>query len=525
MLKVIKNNEQWVYGLNEEQEETLKEYLTFNNPAYNKALRFSGYSYTNIPPYLTYYEKVKNEKKFKCPLGVNISEVLETDDISFFERRKQVDVKYPKFLLELRADQEKAEKEYLDTIKKEYPQNIIQLPTGKGKSILALHIASILKQKTLILVHKDDLVVGWKKDIELCFGKNIKCGLIKAKKREVGEQITIATVQTLGRMSEEELKSYVNQFGFVVQDEVHHLGLNIFNIINKFNSKYKLGLSATPKRNDGLNFVFDIFLGGICYKHIIRENDEDINNVEVEFIKSPFKYRPFLLDKTIYNYYTCDDDIIPKNPCFLDEMEYDKRPRISYLSVDDLAVRNSRTKIRVCKKIIEEYKKGLSLIVLFTQKEHLEIYKKYLIKLNVPENQILMFYGDSTLSSEEIMRKAENKESLITLATYAKATEGTNVKAWEVEFLVSSINNQKNVEQVTGRIRRRKEGKINPVKVYDIVYSDCYSLSRHEDTRLFTYKKLGYKILNANSKKLSGKFNKNDCEDKVKVNIFSRGYN
>ena len=36
-------------------------------------------------------------------------------------------------------------------------------------------------------------------------------------------------------------------------------------------------------------------------------------------------------------------------------------------------------------------------------------------------------------------------EVLVTLGTLAKATEGTNVKAWEVLFLVSSINNEKNV--------------------------------------------------------------------------------
>jgi hypothetical protein len=107
------------------------------------------------------------------------------------------------------------------------------------------------------------------------------------------------------------------------------------------------------------------------------------------------------------------------------------------------------------------------------------------------------------------MKKAENKEVLVTLATYAKATEGTNVKSWEVEFLVSSLNNEKNVEQATGRIRRRKEGKLNPVLVYDVRYNKCYSLRSHYSTRQKTYTRLKYII---------------QSDNKGSKSMFTRGY-
>ena len=123
----------------------------------------------------------------------------------------------------------------------------------------------------------------------------------------------------------------------------------------------------------------------------------------------------------------------------------------------------------------------------------------------------MCYYGDSKEKSEEMMRKAEDKEVLVTLATYAKATEGTNVKSWEVEFLVSSINNKKNVEQATGRIRRVKEGKLNPVIVYDNRYKDCYSLRSHYNTRESVYDKLRYKVKDPNKRSKSN-------------GVFSRGY-
>ena len=163
--------------------------------------------------------------------------------------------------------------------------------------------------------------------------------------------------------------------------------------------------------------------------------------------------------------------------------------------------------ILVCKKIMEEYRAGHSIIALFTQKEHINSYYRHLCRY-IPKDQIMLYYGDSKEKSENMMTKAENKEVLVTLATYAKATEGTNVKSWEVEFLVSSSNNSKNVEQATGRIRRRKEGKLNPVKVYDINYADCYSLSGHLSTRLSTYRRLKYTVTGIKEKKSRGMFSR-----------------
>ena len=509
-MKIIVSNNQEIYGLSQSQRALLKDALTFDNPAYKNAKRYGRSRYISIPPYLMYYGEKSvrayegvRKKVMTVPSGVKVSEILNLPFIDIEDNRNEHEVKFPKFRLELRDAQKEAEKAYLSN----EDSNIVQLPTGKGKSILALHIAQTLGQKTLVLVHKDDLVVGWKKDIKLCFG-DIDVGLIKAKSRKVGKQITIATVQTLNRMSAEELETYTQQFGLVVQDECHHIGLNIFNVIDKFNSRYKLGLSATPKRSDGLDFVFDIFLGGLCYKYEADESDEDISQVEVKVIDSPFKYKPFSVNGQVFNYYDFNPKELPDKIQFVEEMPYEQRPRIPYLTIDNEAVLNELTGTKVCSKIIEEYKKGHSILALFTQKEHINAYYQYLCGF-IPEDKIMLYYGDSKESSASMMKKAEDKEVLVTLATYAKATEGTNVKSWEVLFLVSSLNNKKNVEQATGRIRRKKDGKLNPVIVYDVRYNNCYSLRSHYATRLSAYNKLKYKVADKGNKS----------------NMFTRGYN
>lgn len=201
-----------LFNLTVEQKTQVKEELTLDNPQYFKALKYSRYSNIKIPKYLRYY--TDNRAYIEVPRGYEVPfESDEEIDYTFTN-----DVEYPTFKLELRETQKEAFNHYVQDTSK----GIIILPTGKGKSILGCYIASQLKQKTLIVVHKDDLVSGWKADAKLCFGEEIETGLIKASKRKIGEQITIATIQTLNRLSEEDLMLLTETFGLVIVDEMHH---------------------------------------------------------------------------------------------------------------------------------------------------------------------------------------------------------------------------------------------------------------------------------------------------------------
>lgn len=486
MIVIKKCDGQMLYNVNIADQEKIENALTFNNPKYTQAKRYSRSGYTSVPKYITFYHRYKDH--IKVPIGINIPELLEREcDIK--DLRSDVIVKYPPFKMTLREDQETAKQSYMSEQTKEYPKSLIHLPTGKGKTVLALNIAYELKQRTLILVHKDDLVVGWKKDIEDAFGGKVGVGLIKAQSRTIGKHFTIATVQTISKMSKDELEGYVNQFGLVIQDECHHIGLNMFNIIDQFNSKYKLGLSATPVRKDGLSFTFDLFLGGMCYVHKYTQEDDDIMSVKVEKRNTKAMFVPFVYEGAIYNVADFSKEELPTDLVLLKDLPYEDRPKITYAEIDNSVVLSTIYKIQVCKDVLTHYKKGNSCLLLFQYKDQIRSYYSYL-KRYIPSDKILLYYGDSKEKVNDMIEKAESKECLVTLATFAKATEGTNVKAWEVEFLVSSINNEKNVEQAVGRIRRKKKGKIDPVILYDYRSPDVYTFGSHGLTRDKTYRKL-----------------------------------
>lgn len=164
---VEKSNEQIIHDLSDDDKRLLKTSLTYDNPKYKAAKTFGRSMYISIPPYLTYYseEKLSNsEKVLKIPISYDLRKFFQNEFLPIRDNRIENFVSYPPFRLELREDQQYASTCYLNELEtSEYPKSIVQLPTGKGKTILALYLAQKLGQKTLVLVHKDDLVVGWKK--------------------------------------------------------------------------------------------------------------------------------------------------------------------------------------------------------------------------------------------------------------------------------------------------------------------------------------------------------------------------
>ena len=507
-------------GLDEKDVEIIEQDLTFSNPQYAKVKKYSRWNTTSVPKFLEYF-KIYEEDCEMCaevPIGYDIHNLYsKVGQIADYRRFNEVK-KFPEFVLTLRDTQKKALENYLDLNVSDFslPHGSVQLPTGKGKTILGLAISKRLSCRTLIIVHKDDLVTGWKKDIEKAFGGKADVGLIKAKSRKIGEHFTIATIQTLNRLTENELDVLYDSFGLVIQDEMHHCPSTSFQLGNNFNCRFRLGLTATPERTDGLEHIMKLFYGDFCYVYEVKEDDEDILQVKVikrnlltyfnpvvTKVGDVFRVKRKLEDPINF---VRDNSKLKSNECRISDIPYAKRPDILYSSIEYLSAIQYDTMSVVTKDIISEYEQGHSCIAFFSQKEEVEKYRDFLVLNGVNESDIGLYYGNNK-DCDSIIDKAENNRKFITLATYSKATEGTNVKQWEVGFLVSSINNGKNVEQAVGRIRRTKPDgeKLETAKLYDYRYNNVYQLSRHGDTRNLRYKKLKFDVGHNTSKSLFSK--------------------
>jgi superfamily II DNA or RNA helicase len=140
------------------------------------------------------------------------------------------------------------------------------LPTGSGKTKTALGAIARLRTPTLILVGARDLADQWRGQVRETLG--VEPGLVAGGSKTV-KPVTIGMVQSLARMPVEERGALFKQFGFLIIDEVHHAPSVLYrDIVNHCPAKYRLGLTATPDREDGLSPLLELFVGqvlsGVC---------------------------------------------------------------------------------------------------------------------------------------------------------------------------------------------------------------------------------------------------------------------
>lgn len=495
-------------NLSVEQKEELKENLTYDNPAYVNAVRFSPYSRVAIDPELLYYQE--RGRKFLAPVGVNFN-ALGVEKV--IDNRTLATLKdLPPFLLTLRETQRDAVQHFLhynNSSRGQRQRGMIQMPTGKGKSIVGIFLARRLKQRTLVIVHKNDLLRGWQKDIDLSFGGKVKCGVVGGGKRAVGDFITVATVQTLNRLSNEEMDALKDHFGLVIVDEAHHCPSASYDLLNQFSARYKLGLTATPERKDGLTHLMFDYLGDFCYKYKapVGEYDEDILPVHV-YVRQPSTFfdpvckmvkrgnrKTYIIESekmiTAGEKYELAEDEVRMSSL----SRRDKPKSLQYAEMENYVIGSKKFTHMAIDDIKRGAESGKSCIVFFKQKSHCRMYYNKLVRAGVPEDKIQIYNGDCTKKElEECLVRAESREALITLTTYSKSTEGTNVKAWEVAFLVGSVNDGKNVEQAVGRVRRTAPNKADIATVFDYRLKNVPMFAHHFFTRVRRYQKLGFKI-------------------------------
>lgn len=140
---------------------------------------------------------------------------------------------------------------------------MLSLATGRGKTFCALWLMAQLKQTTLVLCHKSVLMDQWCEEITKWM-PGVGVGRVQASKRDFQADVVVATIQTMLNLDTTQVP---DRFGFVIVDEVHHIGAAQFNkVFRVCNAKIALGLSATPFRSDGLTNVIQNQIGPIVYR-------------------------------------------------------------------------------------------------------------------------------------------------------------------------------------------------------------------------------------------------------------------
>ncbi|XVH31595.1 DEAD/DEAH box helicase [Haloferacaceae archaeon DSL9] len=122
-------------------------------------------------------------------------------------------------------------------------------PPGSGKTIAAIGTIAAVGGETLILVPSRELAVQWREELRAHTTlTDDRIGEYHGGAKQV-RPVTIATYQTAGMDRHRRLFDD-RRWGLIVYDEVHHIPSRIFRRSADLQAQHRLGLSATPVRED-----------------------------------------------------------------------------------------------------------------------------------------------------------------------------------------------------------------------------------------------------------------------------------
>ena len=361
----------------------------------------------------------------------------------------------------------------------EHDNGILAATTSFGKTVVGAYMIAQRKTNTLILVHNTEIQKNWIEDLNKFLDVNAelpeyktKTGRIKKRKNIIGKLhaghnsmtgiIDVAIFSSLGKG--EEINPMLEQYGMVIMDECHHgAAQTVEDIVGSAKAKYVYGLTATPKREDGLEKKVFMQFGPIRFRYTAKERAEKQG-----------------IDHFVY-------------------------PRFTRLvSTSNLKVTEANRAVIECESrneqiisdVVNCIQNGRTPLVLTKYKEHAELLYQRL--QGKADHVYLLQGGGSRKAKDEMriqMRAVPDAESIVLVAIDKYIGEGFNFPRLDTMMLTMPAAAEGNIEQFAGRLHRDYDTKTEVI-IYDYVDSHIRVLEKMYHKRLRTYKKIGYEICN-----------------------------
>ena len=144
-------------------------------------------------------------------------------------------------------------------------RGLIVLPTGAGKTEVALLAIDAVRRETLVVAPTLDLVAQWHRLLRDRFRRAV--GIIGGGDHVV-EPITVSTYDSAFL----HMSHLGARFGMVVFDECHHLPGEMYSLAAQHClAPYRLGLTATPERADGRHDALATLVGPTVFRRRVAD--------------------------------------------------------------------------------------------------------------------------------------------------------------------------------------------------------------------------------------------------------------
>lgn len=172
----------------------------------------------------------------------------------------------------------------IDKLRKEGKEKSLLISaTGTGKTYLAaFDVKNFDPKKILFVVHRRNIAEKALQTFKSIFNASKTFAIYSGNDINSTADFIFSTVQTISK--DNHLNKFEkNHFDYIIVDETHRIGASSYQkIIDYFNPKFLLGMTATPERTDGYD-IFKLFDYNIAYE--IR-----LHHALKEDMLSPFHY-------------------------------------------------------------------------------------------------------------------------------------------------------------------------------------------------------------------------------------------
>jgi superfamily II DNA or RNA helicase len=349
-------------------------------------------------------------------------------------------------------------------------RGVIVLPTGSGKTVIGINAISLLNTPTIVVVPTLDLLDQWRSRLKKEFKADV--GMLGGGEQEI-KALTVSTYDS----------AYIhaarlgNKFGLIIFDEVHHLPAEGYkHIAEMFASPFRMGLTATYEREDGLHAELNRLVGGKVFEKKVKELAGEhlspfrLQKIAVELTAE--EQKEYEHNQGIFADYLRRCNITIRTPLDFQKIVIrsgrDPNARKALLARNkarDIAL-NSISKIEKFREILKKHTE--SRLFIFTEHNKLVhiISKEFLIPA--------ITYRTATRERSEILDRFRSGVYRA-VVTSKVLDEGIDVPEADVGVILSGTGSRRAFIQRLGRILRKKEGK--EAVLYEIVSAETSEIN------------------------------------------------
>jgi len=333
-------------------------------------------------------------------------------------------------------------------------RGVVVLPTGSGKTFVALMAMARVQRGTLVVVPTIDLMQQWYGVISSQFDTEV--GLIGGGYYEI-EPVSVSTYDSAYL----HMERFGNIFGLVVFDECHHLpGPSYLMAADLSLAPYRLGLTATLEREDGAEHLLKDAVGETVYRQEIRslsgEYLSGYETVKINIRLSPEERAEYEEARGIYRDFVDMQRISLSGPngwvrflAATSRSEEGRRAFAAYRTQKVIA-QGSQSKLRVLERLLRQHRRDRVLIFTSDNETVYRISRRFLVPAITHQTKV---------KERHDVLAAFNAGAYPFLVTSRVLNEGVDVPEANVAVVLSGSGTVREHVQRLGRILRRVEGK------------------------------------------------------------------